>query len=222
VAWRVASSLNRLLVQINDLAPNRSLLSDGGVADDRHPTTSDHSPRSFSWANQPLVLARDFTHDVRGGLDCNRLRDALVLSRDPRIAYVIWDGLITAGANGPTPWRARTYKGANRHDKHLHISVVRDARADSAVPWNLRWPALPSPAPRRPTLRRGDSGDAVKLLQRFLGVVEADEPGYGVFGDRTHAAVLRYQRLRGLEQDGVVGPKTWAEIEKGLAAPPSR
>jgi hypothetical protein len=60
-----------------------------------------------------------------------------------------------------------------------------------------------------PTIRRGDTGDAVKLIQRFLGVVGPGDPGYGTFGDKTLAAVIRYQRMRGLTPDGIVGPDTW-------------
>lgn len=31
----------------------------------------------------------------------------------------------------------------------------------------------------------------------------------GIFGKRTHAAVLAFQKESGLQQDGVVGPRTW-------------
>jgi hypothetical protein len=61
-----------------------------------------------------------------------------------------------------------------------------------------------------PTIRRGDTGEAVKLIQRFLGVVGPGDPGYGTFGPKTLAAVVRYQRMRGLTPDGIVGPMTWA------------
>ena len=57
------------------------------------------------------------------------------------------------------------------------------------------------------TLRRGSSGDDVKILQRAFGV--ADD---GVFGADTAAAVRQFQRNRGLVADGIVGPRTWAAI----------
>ena len=104
--------------------------------------------------------------------------------------------------------------GANRHDKHLHVSAVADARADSRIPWLL--PGIdadaPSPTPRRPTVRRGDTGPAVELLQRWLGVVGPSDTGYGTFGPATESAVRRYQHLRGLVVDGVVGPATWQRM----------
>ena len=56
-------------------------------------------------------------------------------------------------------------------------------------------------------LKRGDRGDAVRSLQRALGV-SAD----GVFGKQTERAVKRFQRSKGLTVDGVVGPQTRAAL----------
>ncbi|HEX8466440.1 MAG TPA: peptidoglycan-binding domain-containing protein [Allosphingosinicella sp.] len=67
-------------------------------------------------------------------------------------------------------------------------------------------PALDSKA--RPTLRRGDRGEAVKRVQEKVGV-GAD----GVFGPNTEAAVRRSQAAQGLVPDGIVGPKTWEAID---------
>lgn len=52
-------------------------------------------------------------------------------------------------------------------------------------------------------LERGDRGNAVRSLQRALGV-SAD----GVFGKQTERAVKRFQRRKGLTVDGIVGPQT--------------
>ena len=60
----------------------------------------------------------------------------------------------------------------------------------------------------RPTLRRGDRGDAVKRVQEKLGV-EAD----GKFGPNTEVTVRRFQSARGMVPDGIVGPKTWEAID---------
>jgi peptidoglycan hydrolase-like protein with peptidoglycan-binding domain len=65
----------------------------------------------------------------------------------------------------------------------------------------------------RPTLRRNDTGDEVKAVQKQLGVDVV-----GVFGPKTEAAVRAFQRARGMVPDGIVGPKTWAALD--LAAPP--
>jgi len=53
------------------------------------------------------------------------------------------------------------------------------------------------------TVRKGDSGPAVRRLQRRLGVTPD-----GDFGSQTARAVRRFQRRRGLTADGIVGPIT--------------
>jgi hypothetical protein len=52
-------------------------------------------------------------------------------------------------------------------------------------------------------LERGDRGEAVRQVQRALGV-SAD----GVFGPQTELAVKRFQKREGLTVDGIVGPAT--------------
>lgn len=61
----------------------------------------------------------------------------------------------------------------------------------------------------RPTLRRGMSDDLVKVVQRKLAV-----SGTGTFGPVTEAAVRRLQTGASLVPDGIVGPKTWVELDK--------
>lgn len=69
-------------------------------------------------------------------------------------------------------------------------------------------PGIPGSAVRL-TLHRGMSGDLVKLVQRKLAVSET-----GSFGPVTEAAVRRLQTGANLVPDGIVGPKTWAELDK--------
>ena len=52
-------------------------------------------------------------------------------------------------------------------------------------------------------VKRGDRGDAVRSIQRELGIT-AD----GVFGPMTERAVKRFQRSHDLVPDGIVGPLT--------------
>ena len=53
------------------------------------------------------------------------------------------------------------------------------------------------------SLQLGSTGSAVKAVQRKLHVSVT-----GYYGRQTQAAVKRFQRRRGLEADGVVGPAT--------------
>jgi peptidoglycan hydrolase-like protein with peptidoglycan-binding domain len=62
----------------------------------------------------------------------------------------------------------------------------------------------------RPTLRRGDRGPDVTLVQTCLGVALVD----GVFGTLTESAVKTFQYEQGLAADGIVGPLTWAKLEQ--------
>jgi peptidoglycan hydrolase-like protein with peptidoglycan-binding domain len=56
-------------------------------------------------------------------------------------------------------------------------------------------------------LKRGLSGDPVKVLQSKLGVT-AD----GIFGPGTETALKDYQKKHGLMVDGVAGPDTFAQM----------
>lgn len=140
--WRVANSLEKLLAQLNGLAPWRSKASDGGIGDAAHATrASDHNPW-FVLNGQPLVTARDFTHDPANGLDCHWLAETLVASRDKRIKYIIWNGKILDSRPGHNPWKWARYTGSNPHTKHLHLSVMDNASADDTRMWALT-PHLP-------------------------------------------------------------------------------
>jgi hypothetical protein len=60
--------------------------------------------------------------------------------------------------------------------------------------------------------------DEVKTLQTLLRDRGFDAQPDGFFGDGTDAAVKAFQRANDLDDDGVVGPRTWAALE-GLPPP---
>ncbi|MEA5573145.1 peptidoglycan-binding domain-containing protein [Calothrix sp. UHCC 0171] len=65
-----------------------------------------------------------------------------------------------------------------------------------------------------PTLRFGDFGQSVRVLQRLLR-----SNGYpisidGSFGPVTESAVRAFQSRRGLVVDGIVGSRTWNELTR--------
>ena len=69
----------------------------------------------------------------------------------------------------------------------------------------------------QPTVRRGSSGSAVKTLQARLQTLGFDPgPIDGIFGSGTDSAVRAFQRARGLDADGIVGPQTWAALYASL------
>ncbi len=68
--------------------------------------------------------------------------------------------------------------------------------------------------PELPSLSFGDSGIAVRILQRLL-----ISNGYriqvdGIFGGLTEIAVKSFQFRRNLIVDGIVGQQTWSELTK--------
>lgn len=77
------------------------------------------------------------------------------------------------------------------------------------------------PNPGQPTIREGDTGEAVRRLQRALRrtphgkIVTVD----GIFGMHTQAAVKRFQVGASLVADGLVGPLTWRALPDGGAMP---
>jgi N-acetyl-anhydromuramyl-L-alanine amidase AmpD len=88
------------------------------------------------------------------------------------------------------------------NDFRLQVSMIMAGIAPESSP-------IPSTdAANRQTLRRGDTGDLVKIVQSKVGVAVS-----GTFDAVTEAAVRQFQRDHGLVPDGIVGPRTWATID---------
>jgi N-acetylmuramoyl-L-alanine amidase/Putative peptidoglycan binding domain len=73
----------------------------------------------------------------------------------------------------------------------------------------------PSVVPERPTLRVGARGNDVRVVQQVLDAQPID----GIFGSKTETAVKQFQTKHKLVSDGVVGPATWAMLEKVYGLP---
>ncbi|MBV6627787.1 MAG: peptidoglycan-binding protein [Rivularia sp. (in: Bacteria)] len=65
---------------------------------------------------------------------------------------------------------------------------------------------------RLPTLRFGDRGNSVRILQRLLVAKRYPISVDGDFGVLTETAVKAFQTRRGLRADGIVGPRTWRAL----------
>ncbi|SHH91323.1 g-D-glutamyl-meso-diaminopimelate peptidase [Sporobacter termitidis DSM 10068] len=67
------------------------------------------------------------------------------------------------------------------------------------------------------TLLLGSTGPNVKLIQSLLNRIGYSAGAVdGAFGSRTRQAVIQFQQDYGLTPDGVVGPATWAAMERLL------
>ena len=118
---------------------------------------------------------------------------------------------ISNGGRNFRPWSVFTAGIFQRH-----LEAVRPAcmAVDATVPAV----AVPLAAQHSGLLRQGDEGPAVAELQREL--TEAGFPCSvdGQFGPQTADAVRALQTARGLDADGIAGPKTRAALKSASPA----
>lgn len=108
---------------------------------------------------------------------------------------------------------AKTYAAVTAFQKANSLGVdgivgkLTWAKLYDATPVNV------TPVTTQPMLRTGSRGDAVRKLQEMLNA-----KGYtcgsvdGIFGSKTYAAVLAFQKANGLAADGIVGSLTWGKL----------
>ena len=68
-------------------------------------------------------------------------------------------------------------------------------------------------------LQSGDTGEAVRKLQKALRDLKYPISVDGTYGAETVSAVIEFQRLNGLTPDGVAGVKTQQKLYSGSAVP---
>jgi len=133
--WRLAKSLEVLRNQIDIRWSKRERDFDGTIGDVAHQKagTSDHLPNASG-----VVTAFDLTNDPPNECHCALIAEAIRVSKDRRVKYLIFNHFICrAYAKVSVPaWKWAPYTGPNAHDHHLHISVVAE-RADDPAPWKI-------------------------------------------------------------------------------------
>ena len=121
-AW-LCKAGEQLRDQIDTWYPDRRSTSDGWIGDARHSASkSDHNPDERSGFVVRAV-------DVDSRLDSSEgisiyLADQIrkCAKTDKRISYVIHNGKI---ASRILNYKWRTYRGFNKHIKHIHISFTK-------------------------------------------------------------------------------------------------
>lgn len=74
-------------------------------------------------------------------------------------------------------------------------------------------PAASTATGTQPMVYRGSRGDAVRKLQELLNKKGFDCGAVdGIFGSKTYAAVMAFQKANGLSADGIAGPLTWGKL----------
>jgi hypothetical protein len=100
---------------------------------------------------------------------------------------------------------------AQRQEKWTHWAMPKGI-GEVPVPT-----PTPTPSTDKPTLRKGDRGEYVTLMQTELiqkGYSCGDTGADGVFGTQTEKAVKRFQKDNGLLEDGICGKQTWNALSE--------
>jgi hypothetical protein len=129
---KLSKAAIQLREQFDDSFPDRDRTSDGWIGDTRHAARkSDHNPDEQGW-----VRAIDIDRDLFKGSKpdimpdlVDQFRRACKARTETRINYIIFDGYIYSRILN---WKARKYKGANKHTKHVHVSFKKTADNDSS------------------------------------------------------------------------------------------
>ncbi len=205
-----APSCRKALTDATATWPNRNRASDGIMGDAAHQARpSDHN----------LGNAYDLTHDVANGVDCRAL--SRLVMNDPRVKYVIFAGQIYRTYRPAQGWA--TYTGPNSHHHHMHVSIKADSRNDLAPwPWSSGAPAgggQPvdagaggAPAYPGTVIKLDSRGAHVRTVQQRLKDLGFTLDVDGNFGQGTLGQVKAFQRQKGLDDDGKVGPGTWGAL----------
>lgn len=220
MTWRLARSLERLREQANAAWPTRSKISDGSIGDEAHASrSSDHNP----WVKEGsmgIVTAIDITHDPKSGCDSYKLAEQLIRSRDSRIKYVISNGRIAAGTDGPSPWVWRKYSGSNSHAHHVHISVKADkSHYDDTRDWTIGAEAAPKTAAKNVATPVGNKDLTIEKLQADLEAMGYHEVGDidGLMGGKTRGAIAAFLTDRHQPVTASVTPALLSEVARARA-----
>ena len=226
-AWTLAACLRVLASQIEALHPSRHA-ADGTVASKTHDAnnpSSDHRPKPYS--GKGTVRALDAGETTEN--DAFKMAEAIRVSRDPRVKYVIHEGRLFSSyaSGGIPPFTWRTYTGPNPHGNHFHISTL-EGQDNNQTAWKIG-ASVPAPTPpsgaitlqiTRKVVKKGVNDTAKgQDVHQCQGLLHAH--GYastvgtvdGKFGDNTDKAVRAFQTAKKLKVDGVVGEATWKALE---------
>lgn len=109
-----------VLRQATALFPRRKKASDGLLPSKAHVKQNPNSDHNSGFGV-------DITHDPVNGINCALAFNEL--KHDKRVKYLIFRGVIWSAERG-----GKLYRGSNRHEKHLHISI-KDNYGNATAPW---------------------------------------------------------------------------------------
>lgn len=123
VAKKATPAAIAVLRQATALKPKRNKASDGLLPSAAHINQNPDSDHNTGYAV-------DLTHDPVFGISGDDV--FFELQKDPRVKYLIFKGRIWSAEKGD-----REYTGANKHNKHVHISIKDNCGTDTSnwFPW---------------------------------------------------------------------------------------
>lgn len=136
------------------------------------------------------------------------LRNLYVENKNIFGFYLTHSGLNTWNAIIREHRAIATGQGVNRELNESLPSEERQVEYIAAFE-SVNYPGNP--------LKLGESGDSVRIMQQYLGMlattyqipsIQAD----GNFGENTESCVRVFQQLVGLSADGIIGQDTWKAI----------
>lgn len=193
-----AKSLRNLRDTVDRRWPGRDRRSDGWIGDEAHQARkSAHNPDPKTG----VVRARDT--DVDGIVAPVVVASGIL---HPSVRYIIHNRRIYRSQDR---FRPRVYDGSNPHTGHIHTEIWATPSAEVN---NQPWPLIEGFA--WPELRKGHAGVNVRQLQAVLNAQGANLVVDGGFGPATDQAVRAFQRARRLQVDGLVGPRTQAQLAR--------
>lgn len=160
-------------------------------------STAPQRPSNHSWGLAVDINWRRNPH-----------RDRLVTDMPPWMPTLWWDHLFFWGGWYRARPDAMHYEFLGTPEDA--VTVTERARVVMGAGLDVQAEDTAQDRPGSRTLARGSDGADVSALQHALGFVGDDVDG--LFGRETQEAVRQFQRERGLVDDGIVGPMTWAEI----------
>jgi len=191
----------------------RGIADSGGVTQDLRDALDGYRTVLRDWndnLNRSLALVQtSFGDDIRRSLDEDIFERFAAIGR----ALDDYTRGVSAGQGLPNDARAlgRRLTGLAHDVYELNVVMLRrlqDGHVGIEAP-----SAAASAANDYPTLAFGDQGEAVVQLQEALRAADHSElTPDGLFGRATDDAVRSFQRSVDLDDDGIVGPRTWKAL----------
>jgi len=145
------------------------------------------------------------------------------LAADPivavKIACLTWSDKALAGERGMNELADANKLEALTYRINGGYTNIDDRRGEFRKAWSIWGQGTPPDKVSEPEqVERGDRGELVKKLVRSLQDLGYSAPGGSlIFGNKTYAALLKFQQEHGLAANGIATPDTWAAITAALA-----